>query len=247
MKTENIEIKIDEEFLMQLGSVRQEYQNSPVFFNSIQNKVFETPKAEKLHYNWADKVTITQEKEPAFRFYAESIKVMSETEFGFHDLYKNVLSRILYGWVLSERSELLGVIKNELNSEQERVIEKITELTPVIDENALLNELVDCMLRSIKNHTVKLPSRTAINSYFKSSKTQNMFDHSDINAEYIDYYDTDSKHLIPVEDSKVLGSIVFDCSSRETVTDVKRIVENPAYLSGDPETNKLLKKAHEFN
>lgn len=249
MTTEKIELRVDEDFLMQIGKVRDEYQDSPMFFNGIQNQIFETAKAEKLHYNWTNEVTVQQNKKDALNFYLESINVMSETKFGYDVLFKNVLSNVLYGLVISDRPNIVDNIKDNLTLEQKEVVEKVVDLTPVIDKDALINELIDCMLTSIRDDTVRIKSETAINSYFRpsSDKNQTMFDHPDINAEDIDYYSVNSRNFIPKEDAIVLGSIIYDCKvKKRDKRDDKNIIKNPKYLSSNEKLNETLKKPYKF-
>lgn len=246
MTANKIELKVDEKFLNSIGAVRDEYQNSPLFFSTIQEDIFDTSKAEELHYNWTDSVTILQDKEAAFNFYAESLKVMSNTRFGYDDIFRPILSNVLRGWTMSERPEIIENIENSLTNEQNQVIEKIVRLTPVIDKEALLNEVFDAMLLTIKTSSKNIDSATAINTYFKSSNAQNMFSHPEINKNEIEYYD-EYADVIPKVDARVLGSIIFDTEDRETPTQIKKIIQHPIHLSSNSKTNNVLQKAYKFD
>lgn len=246
MTANKIELKVDEKFLNSIGAVRDEYQNSPLFFSTIQEDIFDTSKAEELHYNWTDSVTILQDKEAAFNFYTESLKVMSNTRFGYDDIFRPILSNVLRGWAMSERPEIIENIENSLTNEQNQVIEKIVRLTPVIDKEALLNEVFDAMLLTIKTSSKNIDSATAINTYFKSSNAQNMFSHPEINKNEIEYYD-EYADVIPKVDARVLGSIIFDTEDRETPTQIKKIIQHPIHLSSNSKTNNVLQKAYKFD
>jgi hypothetical protein len=245
MKSKQIEVRVDEKFLNSLGKVRDEYQNSPLFFNTIQEDVFNTSKAEELHYNWTDKVTILQGKESAFNFYTESLRVMSDTKFGYNDVFRPIMSNVLHGWSMSERPDIIDNMKNNLTSQQNKVINRILKQTPIIDKEGLLNEVFDAMLLTIKSSSRKIDSATSINTYFKSSNSQNMFSHPEINREDIDYYNS-SIDVIPKKDARVLGSIIYNTKDRETPTQLKKIIQHPTRLSSTSKTNEVLQKAYKF-